>query len=117
MDEAERCHKLAYIAYGQLMAQGTAQEIVAGQGLVTWAVSGGDQAAMAAKLRGEPGVEQIAAFGAALHVTGRDGAALEATLRRVTAGTDCRIEPAETGLEDAFIHLMNRSSDNYEARR
>jgi len=117
MDEAERCHKLAYIAYGQLMAQGTAQEIVAGQGLVTWAVSGGDQAAMAAQLRGEPGVEQIAAFGAALHVTGRDGAALEATLRRVTAGTDCRIEPAETGLEDAFIHLMNRSSDNYQARR
>ena len=81
MDEAERCHKLAYISFGQLMAQGTAQEIIASQGLTTWAVSGGDLAAIADQLQGEPGVEQIAAFGSALHVTGRDGAALEATLR------------------------------------
>ena len=76
MDEAERCHKLAYISYGKVMAQGTAQEIVASQGLTTWAVSGGDLTAIAAQLQGEPGVDQIAAFGSALHVTGRDGAAL-----------------------------------------
>ena len=116
MDEAERCHKLAYIAYGRLMAQGTADEIIAGQSLATWAVYGEDLAAIAARLQGEAGVEQIAAFGSALHVTSRDAAALEAALRRVTAGTSCRIEPAATGLEDVFIHLMNRSTDNYEAR-
>src|SRR5262249_54130905 len=85
MDEAERCHKLAYIAYGQLMAQGTAQEIIASQHLSTWAVAGGDLAAIATKLEGTPGVEQIAAFGSALHVTGRDAAALEAALRGATA--------------------------------
>jgi ABC-2 type transport system ATP-binding protein len=117
MDEAERCHKLAYIAYGKLIAQGTAAEIVAAQELSTWAVSGGDLAGIANRLRGEPGVEQVAAFGAALHVTGRDAAALEATLRRLSAGTAYRIEPAETGLEDVFIHLMSRSSDNYGAAR
>ena len=116
MDEAERCHKLAYIAYGNLMAQGTAEEIIASQGLSTWAVYGDDLAAIDARLRAEPGVEQIAAFGTALHVTGRDGAALESTLRRVTAGTAYRIERAETGLEDVFIHLMNRSTDNYGAQ-
>jgi ABC-2 type transport system ATP-binding protein len=113
MDEAERCHKLAYIAYGNLMAQGTAEEIIASQHLSTWAVYGDDLAAIDAKLRGEPGVEQIAAFGTALHVTGRDAAALESTLRKATAGTAYRIEPADTGLEDVFIHLMNRSTDNY----
>jgi ABC-2 type transport system ATP-binding protein len=80
-------------------------------------VSGGDLAAVAAALDGEAGVEQIAAFGTALHVTGRDGAVLEATLRRVTAGTASRIEPADTGLEDVFIHLMSRSADNYGAPR
>jgi len=117
MDEAERCHKLAYIAYGQLMAQGTAHEIIASQHLSTWSVSGGDLPAIAAKLQGAPGIEQIAAFGAALHVTGRDGAALEAALREATAGQAYRIEPAETGLEDVFIHLMNRSADNYAAPR
>ena len=116
MDEAERCHKLAYIAYGRLMAQGTAQEIIDSQGLTTWAVSDGDLASLNALLQREPGVEQLAVFGTALHVTGRDGPALEAALRRLTAGTACRIAPAATGLEDVFIHLMNQSADNYAAR-
>ncbi|HEU5182303.1 MAG TPA: ABC transporter ATP-binding protein [Candidatus Polarisedimenticolia bacterium] len=115
MDEAERCHKLAYIAYGRLMAQGTAAEIVAGQGLTTWIVTGGDMAAMGEKLRGRPGVEQIAVFGAALHVTGRDAEALEATLRRETEGSSLHIARSEVGLEDVFIHLMRSSSDNFGA--
>jgi len=117
MDEAERCHKLAYIAYGRLMAQGTAEEIIAAARLSTWSVSGEDLAAVAAKLQGQPGVEQIAAFGSALHVTGRDAAALEASLRRATAGTGWRVERAESGLEDVFIHLMSRSDDNFGARQ
>jgi ABC-2 type transport system ATP-binding protein len=117
MDEAERCHKLAYIAFGKLMAQGTAREIVASQGLATWAASGEDLAALAARLRGEPGVQQIAAFGSTLHVTGRDGAALEAALRRATAGTAWRVAPTETGLEDVFIHLMQRSADDAGSTR
>ena len=117
MDEAERCHKLAYISYGRLMAQGTAEEIIAAQELATWSVSGGDIRDIAARLQGQPGVEQIAAFGSALHVTGRDGAALEAALRQVTEGTDARIEPADTGLEDVFIHLMDRSADNFRTRQ
>ena len=117
MDEAERCHKLAYISYGRLMAQGTAEDIIAAQGLTTWSVSGGDLRDIATRLQDQPGVEQIAAFGAALHVTGRDGAALEAALRRVTDGTGCHIEPAQTGLEDVFIHLMDRSTDNFRTRQ
>jgi ABC-2 type transport system ATP-binding protein len=117
MDEAERCHKLAYISYGKLMAQGTAEEIIASQGLATWAVSDGDLSAIAERLRGQPGVDQIAAFGARLHVTGRDRALLEATLRRALAGAPYRAEPAPTGLEDVFIHLMEQSVDNYGPRR
>jgi ABC-2 type transport system ATP-binding protein len=116
MDEAERCHKLAYIAYGALMAQGTAQEIIDSQALSTWAVLGDDLTAIAHKLKDEPGVEQIAAFGASLHVTGRDASALEATLRRMTEGTGWRLEPEKTGLEDVFIHLMNSSTDNFGAK-
>jgi ABC-2 type transport system ATP-binding protein len=116
MDEAERCHKLAYIAYGRLMAQGTADEIVAGQSLTTFTVVGGDLAALTESLRGQPGVEQAAVFGNALHVTGKDGAALEATLRRASAGTEHRIARSEAGLEDVFIHLMARSQDNFGAQ-
>ena len=113
MDEAERCHKLAYIAFGKLIAQGTAEEIVAGQQLTTFSVSGDDLAKITERLAGEPAIEQLAAFGSTLHVTARDGAALEAALRRAAEGTGWRIEPADTGLEDVFIHLMNGSPDNF----
>jgi ABC-2 type transport system ATP-binding protein len=80
-------------------------------------VSGEDLSAIAARLQGQPGVEQIAAFGLALHVTGRDAAALEASLRRATAGTAWRVERAESGLEDVFIHLMTHSADNFGAEQ
>jgi ABC-2 type transport system ATP-binding protein len=113
MDEAERCHKLAYIAYGRLMAQGSSQEIIDSQKLTTWEVTGEDLQAIAQKLRGQPGVEQVAAFGSALHVTGRDGAKLEETVKRVTAATACRAQPSKTGLEDVFIHLTEQSTDNF----
>ncbi|HET7401336.1 MAG TPA: ABC transporter ATP-binding protein [Usitatibacter sp.] len=116
MDEAERCHKLAYIAYGRLMAQGTANEIVAQQSLTTWEVTGGDLDAITGVLRGKPGVEQIAAFGSSLHVTGSDGALLERTLKDATDGTSYRAQPAATGLEDVFIHLMQQSTDNFGPR-
>jgi ABC-2 type transport system ATP-binding protein len=115
MDEAERCHKLAYIAYGRLMAQGTASEIIAQENLTTWTVVGGDLASLGDSLRGQPGVDQSAVFGNALHVTGGDAKALEATLRRASANTDHHIAPAEVGLEDVFIHLMARSQDNFGA--
>ena len=117
MDEAERCHRLAYISYGRLMALGTAAEIVAAQKLVTWSVQGGDLTAIGARLEHEAGVEQVAAFGSALHVTGGDAAALEAALRRVTEGTEARVAPAETGLEDVFIHLMGKSAEAEGAPR
>src|SRR5256885_16773238 len=72
MDEAERCHKLGYILNGQLLAQGTAHEVIASQSLSTWAVSGDDLAALAPRLKELPEVEQVAAFGSVLHVTGTD---------------------------------------------
>jgi len=99
------------------MALGTAAEIVAAQKLATWSVQGGDLGAVAARLEREPGVEQVAAFGSALHVTGGDAAAVEAALRRATADTASRIAPAETGLEDVFIHLMASSAEAEGAPR
>ncbi|WP_439684338.1 ABC-type multidrug transport system, ATPase component [Cupriavidus oxalaticus] len=116
MDEAERCHKLAYIAYGKLLAQGTADEVVASQQLSTWSVEGDDLATLSEQLRGAPGVEQTVAFGAALHVTGRDAQALAGTLERL-AGPGHRVTRAETSLEDVFIHMMSQAEDNMGTRK
>lgn len=111
MDEAERCHKLAYIAYGELLAQGTAQEVTAAQRLSTWAVHGEGLGRLSEVLQKRPGVDQTVLFGSVLHVSGADGAALERTLREAAAGNGYRLERTDTGLEDVFIHLMGHAVD------
>jgi ABC-2 type transport system ATP-binding protein len=111
MDEAERCHKLAYIAYGRLMAQGTAEEIIASQGLATWTVSGPDLPALSARLRGLAGVAQVTAFGNTLHVTGEDAAALEAAIAPLRGEPGLKWRRAEAGLEDVFIDLMRDAQE------
>uniref|UniRef100_E1TK72 ABC transporter related protein n=1 Tax=Burkholderia sp. (strain CCGE1003) TaxID=640512 RepID=E1TK72_BURSG len=116
MDEAERCHKLAYIAYGKLLAQGTSKEVIDSQDLATWSIQGENLSELSEKLRATPGVDQTVVFGAALHASGRDHAALERALRQATAGTNLRMEPIEPGLEDVFIYLMSHSQDNFGAR-
>ncbi|WP_027209877.1 ABC transporter ATP-binding protein [Burkholderia sp. WSM2232] len=116
MDEAERCHKLGYIAYGKLLAQGTSKEVIDSQDLATWSIQGEHLSELSEKLRATPGVDQTVVFGAALHASGRDHAALERALRQATAGTKLRMEPIDTGLEDVFIYLMSHSQDNFGAR-
>lgn len=116
MDEAERCHKLAYLAYGRLLTQGTAANVTAEQGLATWAIHGQDLVSLGQRLRSSPGVDQTVAFGAALHVSGADHDTLERTVRAAIQGSDLRAEPVDTSLEDVFIYLMNRSTDNYGGR-
>lgn len=110
MDEAERCHRLAYIAYGQLLATGTCAEIIKTTGLVTRAVTGPNVMEIAKRLRQQPGIVQVAPFGAVLHVSGTDIQLLDAALAALPA--DVRVEPVAAGLEDAFIALMQRAEDN-----
>jgi len=114
MDEAERCHKLAYIAYGRLLAQGTAREVIASQKLVTFSVQGPQIEAVARGLRSLPGAEQAVAFGDTWHVTGVDAALLEQSLRDALAGHEgMSFHRIDTGLEDVFIHLIQRATDNW----
>jgi len=111
MDEAERCHKLGYILYGRLLVQGTAEEVIASQSLTTWEVSGGDLPALAERLRGIPAVEQVAAFGNALHVTGSNRDALKSALAPLMNQAGREWREVEPGLEDVFIHLMHDADD------
>ncbi len=111
MDEAERCHKLGYILGGRLLVQGTAREVVASQPLVAWTVDGPALAALATRLRALPAVDQVAAFGAALHVTGADAEALDAALAPFKAEPGRAWRRIEPGLEDVFIHLMQDAGE------
>ena len=108
MDEAERCHDIAYIFAGELIARGTAEEVIAESRLVTFEAEGGRADRLGRELAGKPGVEMVAPFGAALHVSGTDRAKLEQAIRPF------RREPyhwkeVAPSLEDVFIHLMREA--------
>jgi len=108
MDEAERCHRLAYIFRGRMLARGTVAEVVEEARLSTWAVDGPDLSALAERLRNHPGVKQVVVFGNVLHVNGDDATDLERAIAtfRTEQHRWRRIQP---GIEDVFIHLMERS--------
>jgi len=114
MDEAERCHEIAYIAYGHLLAHGTVDEVIAKSALSTWTVSGDDLNGLATELAGKPGVDMVAPFGTSLHVSGRDKSALEATIAPYRETRGWHWQDSEPSLEDVFIDLMNRSKDNFQ---
>ncbi len=113
MDEAERCHRISYISYGRMLATGTVDEVVENAGLTTFVVQGQRLDRVAAALAGRPGVEQVAPFGATLHVVGSDRAALQAALAAVEKEfPGVTAAPGETSLEDVFIQFMGSAKDN-----
>ncbi len=114
MDEAERCHALAYIAYGKLLANGTAAELVAHSGMATWSATGASLHALARELRPLPGVEMVVPFGTTLHVSGRDAAQLEASILPFMQRESHQWNRIEPGLEDVFIGLMGSAKDNFQ---
>ena len=113
MDEAERCHDIAYIAYGELLARGTAEDVIAQAKLFTWRGEGPGVDRLSGELLHKPGVEMAAPFGLALHVSGSDEAALEQALAPYHRAPFRWTRTAPT-LEDVFIHLMSRVEDNFQ---
>lgn len=113
MDEAIQCHNIAYIAYGRKLIDGPARAIPDMVGLHTWRVEGPDLAELEQKLRDLAGVEQVARFGSALHVSGTDRAALRKALEPLLENTAWQWTEQPAGLEEVFIHLMAGSTDNF----
>src|SRR5258707_4211614 len=114
MDEAERCHEIAYIAYGTLLTHGTVEQVVAESKLLTYTVSGGDLHKLSAELTNKPGVDSVAPFGTSVHVSGRDLEALEAAIAPYRTNPDLTWRKSDPSLEDVFIEMMGRSQDNYQ---
>ena len=110
MDEAERCHRLAYIAYGNLLTTGTVEEVVAGQHLSTWEVAGTGLYELAEQLRRIRGLEQVVPFGNTLHVSGRNRTQMQAGLAPFMDSSDLRWKEVDSSLEEVFISLMRSSA-------
>jgi ABC-2 type transport system ATP-binding protein len=106
MDEAERCDRIVYISFGKIITSGTVAEVIRQSGLVTFLIEGRDVRRFLPDLEGKPGVEHVAFFGAALHVSGHDRALLEAALNPLKRQADIQIREATPSLEDVFIYLQ-----------
>jgi ABC-2 type transport system ATP-binding protein len=109
MDEAERCHRLAYIMNGVLLADAPTDQIVAQSGLATWTCEGPGINALAQQLRREPAIEHVVPFGNVLHVSGMDAARMAQSLAPYLQRPELRWERVPPRLEDVFIHLMQRA--------
>ena len=117
MDEAERCHEIAYIAYGVMLVHGTVDEVIRASHLTTYEVSasnGENLTRLAEELEKTPGIDMVAPFGTSLHVSGRDEAALEAAIARFRDHPGLTWTQSKPSLEDVFIDLMSRAKDNFQ---
>ncbi len=113
MDEAERCDRIVYINLGDIVARGTVADVIAQSGLHTYIVEGDGARSLADKIRGKPGVEFVAFFGAALHVSGKDASALKTALAPFADEAGLKIHESNPSLEDVFIQLQERGRGDY----
>ena len=109
MDEAERCHKLAYIVYGKILTRGTVSQIIKSSGLHTWVVEGKQLNTLRNKLEEHPNISQVAPFGNALHIIGKNEKLLE---KAVESFQDEKYKwrKDEPNLEDVFINLVQKAA-------
>jgi ABC-2 type transport system ATP-binding protein len=117
MDEAERCHEIAYIAYGELLVHGTVDHVIEASHLTTYVVSTPDNGTLpelGEELNKANGVDMVAPFGTSLHVSGRDAAALEAGIAPFRERQGLEWRHSQPSLEDVFIDLMSCSQDNFQ---
>ncbi len=110
MDEAVQCDFIAYIAYGKKLIDGPAASIPDKVRLVTWKVEGPALQQLSEKLHRLPGIEQIARFGTALHVSGTDAALMEKSLSPFLEDERYHWSRQKAGLEEIFIHLMKQKN-------
>ena len=103
MDEAERCHRLAILERGRLVADGTPQALMAALPGRVWLLRSERTRPLEAALRTHPGVLGVAQIGTSLRVLAEPGFDEVALRALLPAGSDASIEAVAPNLEDVFV--------------
>ena len=115
MDEAERCHSIAYIAYGELLACGTSRELIARHLLKMYSVClrpglpASVLTRIAQRLEAQKDIDVVIPFGNDLHVGGANSELLDAAIAPWRDDPALVWSDAHASLEDLFILLMNQA--------
>lgn len=112
MDEAERCHKIIYIAYGNIMAQGSVDFVIKNTALHTLELEGKNLNELQQQLSNIPNIITMALFGEKLHICGTDGNYLQKQLEPILKKYKISCRETETSLEDAFIYYLKQAGEN-----
>ena len=117
MDEAERCHRLAFIFRGTLLDVGTPEDIVARRRLRGAEIVSGHGREAAERLRADPAVDEVAHYGNVLRLVTRDDTDPELVVRRVLTGEFApeSVRPVRVGVEDAFVSMV-RSEEQADGK-
>ena len=106
MDEAERCHRLAILAEGRLVAEGVPQDLMRDIPAAVIEVEAADTAAARRAMTGDPAVRSVAQIGVRLHVLldpAVDSPGERVRQRLRSAGVEARVEEVGASLEDVFV--------------
>lgn len=112
MDEAERCTRLAYIAYGDLLIEGSVDEVIAATKIVTWNVFGDVTTKLLQKIKRLPGVKQASLFGREIHACGYDKNIIAEGLKTISQEYNIQYQLISSTLEDAFISLVAKDTQS-----
>jgi ABC-2 type transport system ATP-binding protein len=113
MDEAERCHRLAFIFGGSLLDVGTPDEVVKRRRLRVAELEIDRAHEAAALLRKAPGVEEVAHYGHLLRLAVKEGGDPVALAREVLDKSGLLIQSAREAratVEDAFVAMVRAGS-------
>jgi ABC-2 type transport system ATP-binding protein len=106
MDEAERCHRLAFIFRGTVLDVGTPAEVVARRGLRVAELEVEDARGAADRLRSLPDVDEVAHYGHTMRLATLHGVDPEELARRVLGELVISSRPARVQVEDAFVSMV-----------
>jgi ABC-2 type transport system ATP-binding protein len=112
MDEAERCHRLAFIFRGTVLDVGTPEAIVERRHLRGVELESDHAQAAAERLRSDPAVDEVAHYGNVLRLVTRDDTEPALVIARTLTGelAPRAVRPVRVGVEDAFVSMVR--SDN-----
>ncbi len=110
MDEAERCHRLAYIMEGVLLISGTSEQVIAASGLSTWQVTGAHLMELSKQLHDYSSEWQTTFFGNTLHISFPRDSSVERAIPNFTT-EQWHWQRIHPNLEDVFVHLSSRQKE------